>query len=281
MKRTTILGFCFIALVAFAVWSPNVLATTNYSNTCDNCHTFTGTQHEFHRANNSLNMDCGECHGSSYKPVPSIQCANCHYNTSGKEGLLNQHIDNYGASCDNCHTPPSACNDSDGDGYGNPGDSSCPNGAAADCNDSDPSINPGAVEDCSDGKDNDCDGFIDSADSSAVNCPVNCTDSDEDGYDVDGACGPVDCDDTDASINPGAVEDCNDGSDNDCDGTIDSKDIDCYTCDQHTDRGQCKADPRCSWSGKNKECTEPVVSDAQSNCEADGGRWNKKKGTCR
>ena len=49
MKRTTILGICITAFVAIAAWAPNVLATTNYSNTCDNCHTFTGAQHDFHR----------------------------------------------------------------------------------------------------------------------------------------------------------------------------------------------------------------------------------------
>jgi len=48
-----------------------------------------------------------------------------------------------------------------------------------------------------------------------------CTDNDNDSYAVEGGeCGAVDCDDTDASINPGVSELC-DGVDNDCDGTID------------------------------------------------------------
>ncbi len=47
------------------------------------------------------------------------------------------------------------CNDGDGDGYGAPGDSDCPNGAATDCNDGNPSINPGAVELCN-GVDDNC-----------------------------------------------------------------------------------------------------------------------------
>jgi len=139
--------------------------------------------------------------------------------------------DPQGRDCAQCHadesscitTPPPACNDTDKDGYGNPGNSSCAN-SGTDCNDSDASINPGAVEICTDGIDNDCDGNIDSADS---NCPAD-------------SC-----------------------------------------ADYGTDRNRCKADPRCSWSGKNKECTEPVVSAAQSQCDATGGRWNKKKGTCR
>jgi len=49
----------------------------------------------------------------------------------------------------------SQCNDSDGDGYGNPGDASCPNGIATDCDNNDATIYPGALEVC-DRKDNDC-----------------------------------------------------------------------------------------------------------------------------
>ena len=50
------------------------------------------------------------------------------------------------------------CQDADGDGYG-PG---CP--AGPDCDDEDPSANPGAEEKCADGKDNDCDGETDEPD---------------------------------------------------------------------------------------------------------------------
>lgn len=51
------------------------------------------------------------------------------------------------------------CVDDDGDGYGNPGDASCPY-PHADCDDTDGDINPGATE-FHDGFDNDCDGQID------------------------------------------------------------------------------------------------------------------------
>ena len=59
--------------------------------------------------------------------------------------------------------PGGGCVDGDSDGYGSPGDRSCPNGPETDCNDADGTINPGAVDDC-DGIDNDCDGLKDEDD---------------------------------------------------------------------------------------------------------------------
>jgi len=53
-------------------------------------------------------------------------------------------------------------------------------------------------------------------------------DADGDGYFAgDNACGPVDCDDTDATINPDAEEICDDMIDNNCNGLVDCEETEC------------------------------------------------------
>lgn len=61
-----------------------------------------------------------------------------------------------------------------------------------------------------------------------------CVDQDGDGYSIQGgACGRIDCDDTNPEVNPGAAEgphgdsSCTDGLDNDCDGLQDLQEADC------------------------------------------------------
>jgi hypothetical protein len=54
---------------------------------------------------------------------------------------------------------------------------------------------------------------------SASPAAADCTDGDGDGYYAEGGCGtPIDCDDGNAAIHPGATERCDDAIDSDCDG---------------------------------------------------------------
>ena len=93
-----------------------------------------------------------------------------------------------------------------------------------DCDDSDASIYPGATETIADEIDSDCDGGeICHADADAdgyTNGLVVSSDSDcIDLGEATGASAAEDCDDSNASINPGAGEGVGDGIDGDCDGT--------------------------------------------------------------
>lgn len=86
-----------------------------------------------------------------------------------------------------------------------------------DCNEANPRVYPGAPEFCGDALDNNCNGLTDES------CP-ECTDSDGDGFYAQGGCGITDCDETNPGINPGALESCGDGVDNDCDTQVDEPD---------------------------------------------------------
>ncbi len=125
--------------------------------------------------------------------------------------------------------------DSDGDGYGDADQALSGCSAdddyvtdATDCDDADESVNPGADETC-DGVDDDCDG---DADEDATDRTSWYADKDGDGYgdpdqetqSCEAPSGAVsdgtDCDDDDATVNPGATESC-DAVDDDCDGETD------------------------------------------------------------
>jgi hypothetical protein len=111
--------------------------------------------------------------------------------------------------------------DNDMDGYDTP----------FDCNDSNPSINPGAVEITGDSVDQNCDFhekcWPDEDDDGArlflttvESTDPDCTDPRE-GVSSD----PIDCDDTNAAVNPTASEVCDEGNtDEDCDGVADDDD---------------------------------------------------------
>ncbi len=116
-----------------------------------------------------------------------------------------------------------ACMDLDGDGYGSPGDASCPKGSATDCDDSNPKTYPDAARIC-DGKDNDCDGRLDFSTD---------VDKDHDGYPMCVSALGADCNDNDSTVYPGAQEgpygdnSCSDGKDNNCNGKKDTTEPAC------------------------------------------------------
>ncbi|MBM4398264.1 MAG: putative metal-binding motif-containing protein, partial [Deltaproteobacteria bacterium] len=128
--------------------------------------------------------------------------------------------------------------DQDGDHYGVSGQSRCLCAASApwsarvgvDCLDTDASVHPGAAEGCN-GRDDDCDGATD--EEGATGCTLWYYDGDGDGAGAPGqarclcaaaapwsAIAGNDCDDAQATVNPGATEACN-GRDDDCDGAAD------------------------------------------------------------
>ena len=73
--------------------------------------------------------------------------------------------------------------------------------------------------------------------------PIVCIDNDGDGYNSTEGCGPLDCDDKNPNIYPGATEEC-DGIDNDCDEFIDEG---CAICEKITDAVDCRNEG-CVWT---------------------------------
>lgn len=141
--------------------------------------------------------------------------------------------------------------DCDNDGYGvQPGalsrcfepqsaPTACPNGSWStvntDCNDSDPSINPGRMEDCSTAADDNC--LANDPPNTWTNAKSYYFDRDGDGYSPtpnsrtsyctiipnnwsEALYNQTDCDDNNASVNPSATETCNTPYDDDCDGQV-------------------------------------------------------------
>ncbi len=147
--------------------------------------------------------DCDDADGRFHPGADEVDCADPNdYNCDGSTGYA----------------------DADGDGWS----------ACSECDDGSADVRPDATELCN-AIDDDCDGVIDEG--GADGETVWYADTDGDGYGDPGASvlacessvpegyltNADDCDDTDAAVNPAAVESCNE-RDDDCDGTIDEAD---------------------------------------------------------
>jgi MYXO-CTERM domain-containing protein len=165
--------------------------------------------------------------------------------------------------------------DHDGDGFGNPNVSKVACNAEqagagyvtdhTDCDDTSADIHPGATEVCGNGKDDNCNGIVDT---DAPSTSTFYRDVDGDGYGAatsgtTTACAPpagyvsnnTDCDDSNAAIHPGAAEVCN-GKDDNCAAGIDEE-LGSLTCGE----GACKTTVTACVGGVPQTCT-PVCPDA-------------------
>jgi len=184
--------------------------------------------------------------------------------------------------------------DDDGDGFGDMVATvqacTLPSGASSDntdCDDSDAAVNPDGVETCN-GIDDDCDTIVDPDDS--VGAPSWFPDADDDGYGDVVALGtscvqpegtsadPTDCDDTDPSVNPEAVEIWYDSIDQDCDGNDTDQDGDGFDWDGLPDGQDCDdqatdvhpdAD-EIYYDGTDQDC------DGESDYDADQDGWDSE-----
>ncbi len=180
---------------------------------------------------------------------------------SGTELCNDVDDDCNGAVDDGAIDAPTWYADADTDGYGDDSvpATTCdqPEGYVAtggDCDDTDTAYNPDAAEsDCSDPADYNCDGATGYAD------------GDGDGY---AAC--EDCDDGDAAVSPGALEDCGTPTDDDCTGsTNDPGASDCltYYADADLDAygsasSQCTCTPTGDYTATNDDDCDDTNADA-------------------
>jgi hypothetical protein len=155
----------------------------------------------------------GKCDGTEAACDGSVMCCGVQLGATSL-GVADRNLRAYVLGC----AQPAACScvDADHDGYYA---TSCADAACAprtDCDDTRASVHPGASEVCGDGVDQDCAG-------GDLACACSCVDADHDGYYAtscaDAACAPrTDCDDTRASVHPGATELACNGLDDDCSG---------------------------------------------------------------
>jgi hypothetical protein len=133
-----------------------------------------------------------------------------------------------------------------------------------------------STEVCDNGLDDDCDCSIDGDDDDC-----QCVDDDSDGYDTcdssnpndtDGE--PADCDDGNSAVNPGATEDCDNNTDDDCDGDEDCADADCQCADGDSDGyDTCEASHPCD-DDNPADCDDDDPDNFPGNTEVCDGQDN-------
>ncbi|MFH1469818.1 MAG: MopE-related protein [Pseudomonadota bacterium] len=190
----------------------------------------------------AIDGDCDDSNATIFPGFPE-QCNGLDDNCDGTVDEGFHLVDFYRDADGDGYGVTSQPYDPDGDGLG---DMACSGATIAgytvlegDCDDSQPSINPGEAEQCDD-TDHDCDGDIDNGFPYPYGT-VLYLDADADNWGgsalltCDALTGyiptPGDCDDTDPSINPDALEVCNTTTpvDEDCDGSADPIDATgCY-----------------------------------------------------
>lgn len=230
MKKILVLTFVFAAMVIFSVMANNADARSSYGSDVDS----------FCLDSNPYSGDCTLCHTNNSKSDPH-------------PGKTAYNAGDYCYFCSKDTACAPTCPDADRDGYL---DNAC---GGEDCNDRDAAMNPGEMEICDDNKDNDCNGSIDLKDPACNVTPPTCTDNDGDGYSIEGGeCGSgVDCNDSDADINPGATDTCNDGIDQDCSGA-----------DRTKGKG-CKTTTTTAREGKGKTCSDGIDNDGDNFVDCD------------
>ena len=164
--------------------------------------------------------DCGTSYDDDCSGVTddedAIDCTDFYYDGDG---------DTYGTTASECWCLPQTATNYDAT-------------VATDCNDAQPTANPGAAREvCSTSYDDDCDGTTD--EQNATGCTTFYYDADGDAYGTTtGQCWclaqttsnydatvSTDCDDTRNTVNPAASEVCDSSNrDEDCDGTADNND---------------------------------------------------------
>jgi MYXO-CTERM domain-containing protein len=139
-----------------------------------------------------------------------------------------------------------------------------------DCNDANAAISPGATETVGDGVDYNCDGaescyedddndgYLDTSGDTRASTDTDCSDS----YEGTSTDLTTDCDDTSASIRPGATETVADGIDENCDGLET-----CYDDDDDDGYLDTAADTRSSADADCTDTNEGGSSDPTTDCD--------------